>query len=170
MAKRTAGGPAIALIVSGVLGLLYALVYFVWTLMPVFWGVLAVVANISEKGFSSETIEAALLFLSMPLVQAVLFAITVVTALITLFAGVRFNQWRSKGLVWLGLLCSTLTPILGAVGNSASMLNCGTVGVGLFGCLLGNAGTIPVFVIGLVASVWGIVVLSGDAGAHFDEA
>jgi len=169
MPKKAAGGPAIMLIVSGVFGLLYALGYFLWTLMPLGWGVLAVGVNISEKGITGETLSGALLFLSMPLIQAVLFFITVLTAIVTMFAGVRFNQWRSKGLVWLGLVCSLATPVIGALANSASALNCGSLGVGIFGCLVGNVGTIPIFIVGLIASVWGLVVLSGDKAHHFDE-
>ncbi len=168
MARKSAGGPAIALIVSGVLGSLYALVYLAWTAIPLLWGVFAIFANISENGLSGETVSVVLLFASMPALQGLLFLVTVITGFITLFAGVRFNQWRSPGLVWLGIVCSLATPVLGAFGNGASLLNCGAAGAGLMGCLMGNVGTIPVFIVGLIASIWGAVVMSSEASENFE--
>jgi hypothetical protein len=168
MARKSAGGPAIALIVSGVLGSLYALVYLVWTLLPLLWGLLVVVANVAEDGLTGDTMSQLLVFVSMPALQSLLFLVTVITGFITLFAGIRFNQWRSPGLVWLGIVCSVATPVLGAFGNGASLLNCGTVGAGIMGCLMGNAGTIPVFIVGLIASIWGAVVMSSEASENFE--
>ncbi|MCB9675536.1 MAG: hypothetical protein H6737_10495 [Alphaproteobacteria bacterium] len=170
MARKPAGAPAIMLIVSGVFGLIYAVGYFLWTLWPLGWGILVIVANIDKHGFSSETLTNSLLFLSMPFLQLLMFFFTVITAAITMFAGVRFRQWRSPGLVWLGIVCSLATPVVGAVANSASMFNCGTVGAGIFGCLMGNVGTIPIFVVGLVASILGAVTMFGDAANNFDAA
>lgn len=168
--RSSAGGPAIALIISGVLGLLYALLYFMWTLVPLAWGMFGSFAIITDsKSNAGDAVGATLMFLTFPALQCAVYAVCVITGLITLVGGVRFNQFRSRGLVWLAVLSSTATPVLGLFATSASALNCGSAGVGLFGCLFGNVGTIPILVVGLVATVWGIVAMSSDEiAARFD--
>jgi hypothetical protein len=157
------------MIVSGVLGLLYSLAYFAWTLIPLAWGTFGVIAILEDKGVGNDLAGAMVMFFATPALQCAAYAVCVVTGVITLFAGVRFNQHRSLGLVWLGVLCSTATPVLGVFATSASMLNCGSLGAGLLGCLFGNVGTVPLLVIGLIASVWGIAVLSDPTyAARFD--
>lgn len=169
MTEKPSGAPAILLIVSGVIGLLYSLFYTLWTGWPLMVGVMMVVSAFSDKGAGDAAVMG-LVTLSMPLIQIALFVACVLSSVLTLFAGVRFLQFRSKGLVWLGLICSVLTPLVGAAANGASMLNCGTCGAGVFGCMLGNVGTAPVFVIGLVAMIVGaVMIMNPEYDAAFEE-
>ena len=166
--QESAGGPATLLITSGVLGLIYSLLCFVWTVPPVGWAAVVVYADIDKKGLSSDTIGMALMFMSVPVVQLACFALCTVLSVVALWGGLKYNRFESKGLVFLGLAASTAVPVIGVVGNMASTVNCGTCGAGFFGCLAGNAITMPVLIIGLIATVWGVVDLTGPRGDRFD--
>lgn len=163
-----AGAPATLLIVSGVLGTLYSVLCFVWTLLPVGSAAIVVIAEIDKNGFSGDVLKTALIFFAVPVIQLACFALCLVLAGLTIWGGMKFNRFESKGLVFLALAASTAVPVIGIVGNSASSVSCGTCGVGLLGCMAGNALTIPVLIIGLIATIWGVVEITGPRGDLFD--
>lgn len=164
-----AGAPAMMLVASGVLGLVYSLLFLIWTLMPFGTGALVIVADISEKGFRGETLKLALLFLGIPTLQLLGFVLACALGVLTIWGGMKYNRFESKGLVFLALASSTALPVLGLLANSASSLNCGTLGAGFFGCLVGNIGTLPIFLVGLIATIWGVVDITGPRGDRFER-
>lgn len=165
-----AGGPAVMLMVSGIVGLAYSVIYLAWTFMPVAFGIFGVFANVNERGFSNDTIGAGLVYLLIPMLQLLGYALCTGLAAVALWGGLKFQRFQSKGLVFVALAASTAVPILGLVNTNASALNCSSWGTCGMGCLLGNVGTLPVLIIGLIATIWGIVALTGPMGDRFEEA
>ena len=129
---------------------------------------MVVIAEISEDGVQSETPGMVALFLTFPLIQCVGYSLCIGFSALTILGGIRFNQFRSKGIVFLGIASSAATPILGGITTTASSLSCGLVGFGLIGCAVGNLGTIPLLIIGVFACILGIVHITGPLGDRFD--
>lgn len=165
-----AGGPAIMLMVSGIVGLVYSVIYLAWTFMPVAFGIFGVVAQINDKGFSGDTVGVGLVYLVIPILQVLGYALCTALAAIALWGGLKFQRFESKGLVFVALASSTAVPVLGLVNTNASALNCSSWGACGMGCLLGNVGTLPVLIVGLIATIWGIVALTGPMGDRFEDA
>lgn len=159
--ETKAGAPAYVLIASGALMMLYSLIYGVWTLIPVAFGLFAGINSwVQETNTLGAALTSAILLSMVPILQLLGFCVTFVMAAITTFGGVRLNSYRSKGLVALAILASTGAPALALFINAGSALNLGSCGLGcLTGCLLGNIPTAVLLVVGLVASVFGAVTL-----------
>ena len=82
-----------------------------------------------------------------------------VMGLITIFAAIRLKSASSKGVVMLGILSAIGAPLLGFIVTSLSLCNVGSGGCCLFGFLLGNIGTIPAFVAGMVGGGWALATV-----------
>jgi len=87
--------------------------------------------------------------------------------LVTIFSAVRFKAFRSKGLVWLGILSAVGAPALGLVTSLTSCLNCSG---GMCGFLMGNIGTIPMLVISSGLAGYSAFVLTRPEIAEAFEA
>lgn len=165
-----AGGPAVMLMVAGFVGLVYSVIYLAWTFMPVAWGIFGVFAQINDKGLSGDTIGATVLWLAIPGLQLIGYVACVALSALTLWGGMRFQRFESKGLVWLAVVASTAVPVLGLLTTNASALNCSSWGACGMGCIMGNIGTLPVLILGLIGTIWGIVALTGPLGDRFEDA
>jgi hypothetical protein len=168
--NRSAGAPAWILIAVGVLNVLYSGAYALWTLLPI---VMYAVASIGTIADGTQPVGDAILgfFLltGVPLVQLAGFFVTFLMGCVTVLGGLRLNQWRSKGIVWLGVLCAIGAPALAMVVNAGSVLNFGALGMGcITGCLLGNIPTLFTLLLGLIAGIAGAVTVS-SSGERFAE-
>lgn len=169
---RPAGAPAVLLVISGVLGLAYSLLYFLWTLVPLAWGsFLGVFAAFDGETNTADALLLAFLALVPPALQCAAYAVCVLTSGFTLLGGLRYLQYRSRGVVWIGSMLSTATPLLCIVATSGSALNLGLIGAGLFGCLLGNVALLPLLAVGLLATLVSAVSLGNpQRAARFGDA
>ena len=156
------------LLVSGILGLVYSLLFLMWTLLPFATGIMMSISHLSEKGVSGDTLAFVVMVSGIPTLQVLGFVACCALSVLVIWGGMRYQRFRSKGLVFLALAASTALPVLGFLANSASSFNCGTLGAGLIGCLLGNVVTVPLFLIGLIATIWGVVDITGPNGDRFD--
>jgi hypothetical protein len=162
-------GGWIALLLAGVLDLLYGLVYLVWSILGLIGGGVSAIANlpaILDNGADDPvTLAMTVLALVMPIVSIVVFVVVPVMSLITVLAAFRFRAFRSKGLVWLGILAGVGAPALGLVSSLTACLNCACVGF-----LLGNVGTIPVLLVaGGLAAYAAFVLTRPEIAEAFAE-
>ncbi len=171
--SESAGVPAYLLIGSGIINGIYSFLYFLWSAAVIglpFTGAVGSIMDGSNgvvEGFIAFAILAA-----VPLLQMAGFAITGFLGLITIFGGVRLNSYRSKGVIWLGILFSTLAPIIGLFVNAGSMFNLTALGMGcITGCLLGSIPAGLLLVFGWVASIVAAMHAASEVAAErFEEA
>lgn len=156
-----AGAPAWLLVAAGTIHAVYSVIYAIWTLFPIgLMGTAQISIFLDGTQGLLEAIFGFLLLAGVPIVQLLGFVVTLLMGLITIAGGLRLNVYRSKGLVWLAVLCSTGAPLLALVINAGSALNIGAFGLGcLTGCLLGNIPTLVTLIVGLIASIFGVVTL-----------
>jgi len=171
--SESAGVPAYLLMASGIINVIYSVLYFFWSAAVIAFPFMGAVGSILDgsNGFF-EGLMAFVILAGVPLLQMLGFAITGFLGLLTLFAGVRLNSYGSKGVVWLGILFSTIAPIIGLFVNATSMFNLSALGMGcITGCLLGNIPTVLLLVFGLVASVVAAMhTVSEEAAERFEAA
>lgn len=150
----------IALLISGIVNLLWALVYLAWTALGLLWGgftaIMVAVASLDSGDASSAIVS--LIYVLLPIVQGCVYLLAIPMALVTMVAAFRLKAWRSKGLVWLGAILAVGNPVLGLISSVTSCCN------SCSGFFLGNIGTLIVTVIGGVAAVWTAVVLFSEEG------
>lgn len=170
MDSDKAGAPAYLLMASGILGILYSLVYLVWTLIPLGITVYQLIRSIMDGADAAIVLGVSAVTLAIPLAQCLGFVVTLLMSLVTAVGGARLNAYRSKGVVVLGILTSIAVPLLALVLNAGSaMTHCG-LGC-LTGCLLGNIPTMLLLLFGLVASAGAVVALMDPVkSGRFDRA
>lgn len=170
MTDERAGAPAWFLVGSGLLTMLYSVVYLAWTLLGTLWPLLGSIGSVMDGSNSpGEALMALLLLIAVPGLQLVGFAATLLMGAVTAFGGFRLDGYRSRGLVWLAILASTGAPLLALLVNAGSALNLGACGLGcLTGCLLGNIPTVFLLLIGVIASGFAAYHVSQpEAAARF---
>ncbi|MBT3221833.1 MAG: hypothetical protein HN348_22375 [Proteobacteria bacterium] len=167
--KEAANIPGILLIVSGILNLLYSLIYAIWTGISLAVSGIAAVMSAIAAFDNPDNIAGAIVYALQalsPIIQIIAFVIVFVMALITIFAGLRLRSCRSKGIVWLGALAAPGAPLLAIISSAASLCACNCCGF-----LLGNIGSFIVLVVGLVAFVMAVMALRNPMVAEaFDNA
>jgi hypothetical protein len=160
--NETAGAPAWMLLASGLLTVIYSVIYFLWTaITPVTWFIGSIGSWLDGSNGLIDALMAFLLLAGVPLLQLLGFVVTGLMGIVTMWGGWRLNTYRSRGVVWLAVLCSTGAPGVALVVNAFSALNLGAMGMGCFtGCLFGNIPTVFLGIFGLIASVFGAMHLS----------
>lgn len=171
METEKAGTPAYLLMASGILAILYSILYLLWTLVPILISVVGLVGSLIDGADIGGTLGAGVMVLAVPMLQLIGFLVTCVLGALTAFGGVRLNAWRSKGVVVLAILSSVAGPLLAIFINAGSALNVGTCGMGcLTGCLLGNIPTVLLLVFGVVASILAtMAVRTPEAAIRFAQ-
>ena len=151
--------PGIILMVSGILNLLYAIVYTIWTAIGLVVGGMATIMYVFAALENPDNMAIAIISVLQtlsPIIQIIAYIVVFFLALITIFAGLRLRGCRSKGVVWLGALAAPGAPLLGIISSAVAL--CGGCGA-CVGFLIGNVGSIIVLVIGLVAFVMVLLAL-----------
>lgn len=165
--NERAGAPAWILIAAGVMNVLYSVIYGLWSLVPLSFSAMAMVNAVVDPNQHMGVGQAIVSFFligMVPMIQVLGFFVTFVMGCVTILGGIRLNQYRSKGMVWLGALSSFGAPVVCLLLNAASALNLGSLGLGcLTGCLLGNIPTLVTLLFGLIAMILAIVAVNGGA-------
>ena len=165
-------GGWIALAVGGVVGMLYGLVYLVWSLISaIFIGGLAGLSAIGSAMDTGDILSAipGIVLALMPVIQLVIFVLVPILAAIVLFAALRYKSYRSKGVVWLGIVANVLVPLIGLLTSLGSCCNMGGCCSFVTGFILGNIPTIVVGVIALATSGYAaFTLMQEDVGAKFE--
>jgi hypothetical protein len=168
MDDARAGAPAWILLASGVVHLLYSAVYVLWTLVPLAWGLWVSLSAWLEGEPLSTVLGSLVMAGTVPFVQLV--CLTFLASLVVIWGGLRLNQYRSKGLVWLAVLCTLGIPLVCMLVNAGSAMNLGSLGMGcITGCLLGNVPTLVTLFFGIVGAAAGIVGLVNQGAQNFDR-
>jgi len=135
-------GAGWALVAAGVLNLLFGIAYLIWTIVGLaLYGLqsITIAMDILNNGGGFEAIIAVVPLIA-PFFQLFVYLIVPVMAAITIFSGLRFNSFRSKGLVWFGTILVVGVPVLSLVSSLASVCNSGC-------CCIGNVPTLVLLVI-----------------------
>lgn len=168
MDEPRAGAPAWMLILTGIIDLIYSLIYAVWTSLPIALFLFAQIGIVMDgkQGFIEAIVNFFILTM-VPLIQLVGFLITAAMSAVIVLGGLRLNVYRSKGVAWLAVLCAIFLPFLAFAVNAGSALNISTLGMGcITGCLLGNIPTLLLLLLGLVSGGVGAATLSSATTAE----
>jgi hypothetical protein len=162
-----AGAPAWILLASGIVHLLYSVTYACWTLLPILWSASVYFSAWLNGEGLDVVITGLIMTMIVPLVQLFCFVLACLASAVVIWGGVRLNQYRSKGLVWLAVLSTVAIPFLCLLVNAGSAVNLGSLGMGcITGCLLGNIPTLVTLVIGIVGAAAGIVGVTSPTAAE----
>ncbi len=166
------GGSWIALLVAGIINVIYGIGYFIWTLIPLLMGglyALGAIGSIMNGDMGLDTAIFSLISILTPFLQVAAYFVIGVMGLISIFGAIRLRSASSKGLVMLAAVCAIGAPILGFVFTSLSICNLGSAGMCIIGFLFGNLGTIPAFVAGMIGGAWAIAtVRNPEVAAAFE--
>jgi len=152
-------GGWIALAVGGGINFVFGVIYLIWTLVSLVISGFMVFASISaavDSGGGPGEIIPAVIMAMMPLIQVIVYILVPIMAAVVLFAAMRYRSYRSKGLVWLGVVLNVGIPLLALVSSLGSC--CG----GCCGFVTGNVGTVIVGVIALITSGYAAYTLIQD--------
>lgn len=155
------GGAGWGLVAGGVIALLWSLGYFVWSLVNLLWGgamLMGSLAAVMDSGDPMQVVFGVVSVIS-PIIQLLAYLITAILAVLTIVAGVRFNAFRSYGLVKLGAVACVGGPVVGLLASLTSFCNISTGLCCCVGFVLGNIPTLIVTVICLAVTIYAFVVL-----------
>lgn len=177
MAERlNTTAPGVGLVVAGVINLVYAAVYALWTGVGLMGGGLIAVSQImAVTGVTDAKTEPATVIIGVvsaiaPAVQLVVYLGIGLAALLIVFGGVRLIGGHSKGLVYLAALLAVGGPVAGLLANGLSMCNIGTCGMCVVGFLGGSAGSLVPLVICTPLAIWaGVTAMNPDYGVEAYE-
>ncbi|MEZ4241840.1 MAG: hypothetical protein R3F59_37965 [Myxococcota bacterium] len=159
--NQTAGAPAWLLVVAGVANALYSLLYGLWTLLPLLWSGWVLLSGMIDGTDVGTTIGAFVMSATVPALQLLGFVVTFGMSCVTILGGLRLNRYRSKGVVWLGILCAVGAPVLALIVNAGSAMNIGSRGRGCStGCLLGNIPTVILLILDFIAALLAVITAS----------
>ncbi|MEZ4241841.1 MAG: hypothetical protein R3F59_37970 [Myxococcota bacterium] len=145
---RLVGPPGLMLSIVGLLNAAYAAVYGLWTLMPLAF-TLSFVASRAAEVTPEDLFWLLVVATAIPLLQLLGFAACLFASGVTVLAGIRLVQGRSRGLVWLGIGAAVGVPVAGLALNGLSGVNLTLMGSGCYGCLLGNVPTLVLLLVDL---------------------
>ncbi len=167
--------PGVGLVIAGIVNLLYAVVYGLWTAVGLMGGGLIAVSQIAAAtGMTDAKTEPATVIIGVisaiaPAVQLVVYLAIGLSSLLVVFGGVRLIGGHSKGLVYLAALLAVGGPIAGLLANGLSMCNIGTCGMCVVGFLGGSAGSLIPLVICTPLAIWaGVTAMNPDFGVEDD--
>lgn len=166
--------PGVGLVIAGVVNLIYAAMYAIWTgvgLMGgglVAMGQLAALAGATDAKVTAGSVIIGLVSALAPLVQLIVYLGVGLGSLIVLFGGVRLISGYSKGIVYLAATCAIAGPLFGLFANALSFCNVSTMGMCVFGFLGGSAGSLVPLVVCAPLSIWAFVAASKPGYAAED--
>lgn len=176
MARLNTTLPGVGLVIAGVVNLLYAGVYGIWTAVGLMGGGLIAVSQLMAiTGVTQSKTEPSAVVIGVisalaPAVQLVVYLGIGLISLLILFGGARLMGGHSKGLVYLSAVLAVLCPISGLLANGLSMCNVGTCGMCVFGVIGGGAGSLVPLVICTPLAVWAAVTaMNPDYGVEVDS-
>lgn len=167
MEEQAERGGWIALLVGGIVNVIYGIAYLVWTLLSLATGGLVALMSVisAMDGGSLGEMIFPLISVLMPVVQGIVFLIVPLLGLFIIFAATRFKGYRSKGLVWMGILATVGGP---ALGLASSLLSC--CNIACCGFLFGNTGTIVAGVLAVATAGYAAYCITReDVAARFAE-
>jgi hypothetical protein len=145
--------PGVGLVIAGVINLLYAMVYGLWTSLGLLGGGLVAVSQVmaatgvTQAKTDPATVVIGIISAIAPAVQLLVYVLIGAASLVILFGGVRLILGQSRGVVYLAAVLAIGGPLVGLLANALSFCNIGTFGMCLFGFLGGSAGSlVPLFV------------------------
>ena len=158
------GGAGWVLVAAGAITIIWALLYFVWSLIGFAVGgiqSLMGIAMIMDSGDPFLVIQG-LFGVLAPVIQMIAYLIIVVLAGVGIFGGVRLNQMKSLGTAKLGAAAITAGPVLGLLASLTSFCNFAAGCLCCVGFIVGNIPTLILFVLCLAATIYAFVVMNRD--------
>ena len=165
MAERlNTTGPGIGLVFAGLVNLIYAGIYGLWTTIGLMGGGLVAVSQVAAAtGVTQAKTEPATVIIGLisalaPALQLLVYICVGIASLVILFGGVRLIGGHSKGLVYLSAILAIGGPIIGLLANALSMCNfIGTCGMCVIGAFGGGAGSLVPLVLCTPLAIWAAV-------------